>query len=72
LTLALLVSAVAVFAVMALVTLVLVRRLDNSYDSAADVQVEATAALFIALAVIALLAAVRFLFERHFGPSPLV
>lgn len=72
LTLALLFSAVAVFAVMALVSLVLIRRLDNSFDTVADVQPEATAALAIALVAIALLAAARFLFERHFGPSPLV
>lgn len=72
LTLLLLISATAVMSLLALVTLVMLLRADNAFDRLADVQVHASVALALGVLAIALLAGLRFLFERHFGPSPLV
>ena len=71
LTLLLLCSAVAVVSLLALVTLVMIVRADNSFSGPRDVQAYASAGLALGLLAIALLAGARFLYERHFGPSPL-
>jgi uncharacterized membrane protein len=71
LTLLLLCSAVAVISLLALVTLVMALKADNSFAGPRDVQEYASGGLVLGLIVIALLAGVRFLYERHFGPSPL-
>lgn len=72
LTLLLLISATTVMTLLALVTLVMLFRADNSFDRPADLNEHAALALLLGVVAIALLAAGRFLFERHFGPSPLV
>jgi uncharacterized membrane protein len=72
LTLLLVISATAVMSLLALVTLVMVLRADNAFDRPADVQAHAAVALVLGVLAISLLAGLRFVYERHFGPSPLV
>jgi uncharacterized membrane protein len=71
LTVLLLCSAVAVVSLLALVTLVMTLKADNSFTGARDVQAYASVGLVLGVIAIALLAGARFLYERHFGPSPL-
>ena len=71
LTMLLLCSAVAVMSLLALVTVVLLTKADNSFASPRDVQMHASLGFVLGLISIFGLAAFRFLFERHFGPSPL-
>ncbi len=71
LTFVLLVSAVAVFSLLALVTVVVIVGADNSFVGPRDVQTHASFGFVVGLVAIIGLAAGRFLYERHFGPSPL-
>jgi hypothetical protein len=70
-TLLLVVSAVTVIASLALVAIVLIRRLDYHFDTAIDLQPHIASAIVVAVAVMALLSGGRFLLEHFTGLQPL-
>jgi len=50
---------------------VMALRHDNGFAGPRDVQAHASVGLALGLMAMAALAGARFLYERHFGPSPL-
>ena len=71
LTVFLVLSAVFVIACLALIAIVLIRRLDFTFDRVADLQSNAVPAVFAAVVVLALLSSGRFLLEHLTGIQPL-
>ena len=67
LTVGLVMAAVAVLTTLALVAIVLFKRLDYSFDGAGELHAHATAAMIVAVAAMALLASGRFLLEHVTG-----
>lgn len=67
----LLLSAIAAVASLALVAIVLARRLDFGFDTAAELRPVVAAALAVGIIVMVSLSAGRFLLERLLGVSPL-
>lgn len=67
LTVGLVLAAVAVLSVLALVAIVLIKRLDYTFDGAGDLHAHATAAIVVAVAIMGVLASGRFLLEHMTG-----
>ncbi len=70
-SIALLASATAVLAALALVVVVLIRGEDRRFSGIGQLQMHATAALLLGLAMMAATAGARFLLERATGAPPL-
>ena len=67
LTVGLVLAALAVLTTLALVAIVLFRRLDYSFDGIGELHSQATAAMIVAVSIMALLASGRFLLEHVTG-----
>jgi uncharacterized membrane protein len=70
-TMLLIVSAVTVVSTLALVAIVLLRRIDFTFDGFSDIQTVASMAVVSGIAVMALLSGGRFLLEHLLGLPPL-
>jgi len=71
LTVGLVLTAVLVIAALALIAIVLIRRLDYTFERTADLQATATTAVFVAVVLMALLSGGRFLLEHVTGMQTL-
>jgi len=67
LTIGLVVASLAVLSTLALVAIVLIKRLDYSFDGVGELHAHATAAMVVAIAIMAMLAGGRFLLEHVTG-----
>jgi len=67
LTIGLVMASLAVLTTLALVAIVLIKRLDYSFDGIGELHAHATAAMVVAVAIMAMLASGRFLLEHITG-----